>query len=46
MEVKNTLTGLDLVDRVSEELRMKVCTLYRSQYKSIPKRNARSRVGV
>ena len=32
LEVKNRLKGLDLIDRVPEELWREVCTLYRRQW--------------
>ena len=39
MEVMNRLTGLDLVDRVPEELWMEVCnTVQEAVIKTIPKK--------
>ena len=38
VEVRNTFKGLDLVDRVPEELRMEVCnTVQEAPTKTIPK---------
>ena len=39
MEVRNRLKGLDLIDRVSDELWMKVCDiLQETEIKTIPKK--------
>ena len=40
MEVKNRLEGLDLIDRVPEELWMEVCDIVQEAgIKTIPKKN-------
>ena len=47
VEVTNRFKGLDLVDRVPEELWTEVCnTVQESVTKIIPKKNARSKVVV
>ena len=47
VEVMNRFKGLDLVDRVPEELWTEVCnTVQESVTKIIPKKNARSKVVV
>ena len=47
VEVRNRFKGLDLIDRVPDELRMEVMTLYRRQgSRSSPqKRNAKKQNG-
>ena len=47
VEVRNRFKGLDLVDRVPEELWTEVCnTVQESVTKIIPKKNARRKVVV